>query len=208
MIVWDKKLIGNRSYNNSSCGWSNICTKFKVSTSSCCWDIQLNITNVVLMMVPEKKSRGAPRSDGFIVCRPGTSEQDVTAANKIFVEIPDESGCPTVRQNIIGVPGAASVAKNNHSIFFSQKVILSVLFFFSYQISQLLWKKNLLSFSPLKQTQEKEKFDWWKAYELLSLLHFSQEELNSAWQLRLTACVDAIAARCPCSYDNLCCCHY
>lgn len=108
------------------------------------------------MMVPEKKSRGAPRSDGFIVCRPGTSEQDVTAANKIFVEIPDESGCPTVRQNIIGVPGAASVAKNNHSIFFSQKVILSVFFFFIPDLTTFMKKKLALFLSTEADTGERE----------------------------------------------------
>lgn len=171
-----------------------------VSTSSWCWDIQLNITNVILMMVPEKKSRGAPRSEGFIVCGPGTSAQDVTAVNEIFVERLGQSGGPTDRRNIIGVPWAASAAKNNHSIFFHRKFFCQFFFF----LLDLTTCSLSLYWSRLK----KKKFDWWKAYELLSLLHFSQEELNSAWQLCFTACVDAIAARCPCSYDNLCCCHY
>ena len=108
------------------------------------------------MMVPEKKSRGAPRSDGFIVCRPGTSEQDVTAANKIFVEIPDESGCPTVRQNIIGVPGAASVAKDNHSIFFHRKLFCQFFFFFIPDLTTFMKKKLALFLSTEADTGERE----------------------------------------------------
>lgn len=84
--------------------------------------------------------------------------------------------------------------------FFTESSSVSFFFF----LLDLTTCSLSLYWSRLK----KKKFDWWKAYELLSLLHFSQEELNSAWQLCFTACVDAIAARCPCSYDNLCCCHY